>query len=167
MKTIITFDENGVGMGIAQVAKDDLAPHEFELPAGFEPQALASRFRLMAGEATDGYPGLTDAEVSAEIARLSAQAAAQVPAPTTPAASKKLTKLAFMSLFTDGELVGIYQAARQSVAVEVWLDKLKLADDVDIADPRTTVGVQNLVGAGLLTQARADCIVVGQAPAMA
>ena len=67
----------------------------------------------------------------------------------------RLTKLAYMDRFTDVELAGIYAAAKVAPAVEVWLEKFKLAEYVDIADARTIAGLQALEAAGLLAAGRA------------
>ena len=69
--------------------------------------------------------------------------------PATP-----LTKLAFMNRFTMEELAAIYTAAKTEVMVEVFLDKLKLAEHVDVTDPQTIGGLQALAASGLLTEAR-------------
>jgi hypothetical protein len=66
-----------------------------------------------------------------------------------------LTKLQYMSRFTDAELAAIYTAAKASVQVEVWLDKFKLAQEIDLTDPQTIAGVQALEAAGLLAAGRA------------
>lgn len=72
-------------------------------------------------------------------------------------------KLAFMSLFKDEELAAIYSTAKEQVMVEVWLDKLKLATFVDLADQRTIDGVNGLVAANLLTAPRAKAILANEA----
>ena len=69
--------------------------------------------------------------------------------PTTP-----LTKLAFMNRFTMDELVAVYTAAKTEVLVEVFLDKLKLAEHVDVTDPQTIAGLQALAASGLLAETR-------------
>jgi len=76
-------------------------------------------------------------------------AIAAVQPPTTP-----LTKLAFMNRFTMKELVAVYTAAKTEVIVEVFLDKLKLAEHVDVTDPQTIAGLQALAASGLLTETR-------------
>lgn len=75
----------------------------------------------------------------------------------TPPTVRKaiLTKLEYMDRFTDAELAGIYTAAKSSVQVEVWLEKFKLATDINIDDPRTIDGLQALEAAGLLAAGRA------------
>jgi hypothetical protein len=66
-----------------------------------------------------------------------------------------LTKLEYMMRFTDAELAAIYTAAKQSVQVEVWLEKFKLAQEINLADTQTIAGVQALESAGLLDAGRA------------
>lgn len=70
--------------------------------------------------------------------------------------STRLTKLDYMNRFTDAELATIYATAKQSPAVEVWLEKFKLSEFVDTADPRTVAGVQALESAGLIAAGRAN-----------
>lgn len=112
---------------------------------------LAARYRLdESGQIVDAFPGKTDEEVLAEIAAQQAQAAQ-----TVTQMPRAITKLAFMERFTDEELAAIYQAAKQDVRVEVWMDKLKLATEVDLADPRTQTGVQALEALGLIGEGRA------------
>lgn len=84
----------------------------------------------------------------------------QYPPPPPP----PLTRLGFMSRFTDAELVGIEvarmtatdvtQRAMLTVLKESWM----AATEVDVADPRTQQGVGMLVSAGLLTAERAAII---------
>lgn len=76
-------------------------------------------------------------------------------APQTLSPSRKLSKLVYMSRFTDAELAAIYTAAKTVVAIEVWLDKFKVADDVDLDDARTIAGLAALEDAGLLATGRA------------
>lgn len=77
-------------------------------------------------------------------------------------ASLRISKVAFMDRFTDQELVAIYSAAKQSVAVEIWLDRFKLSEFIDLADGRTASGVHSLESAGLLGAGRAAQILRGQ-----
>lgn len=74
--------------------------------------------------------------------------------PTAQTPATPLTKLAFMNRFTLEELAAIYTAAKTEVMVEVFLDKLKLAEHVDVTDPQTIAGLQALAASGLLTEAR-------------
>ena len=75
--------------------------------------------------------------------------------------SSRMSRLEFMGLFSDSELIGIYSAAKSSPAIEVWLDKLKLADSVALGDSRVQSGLNGLVEAGLLTSTRVDQIKKG------
>ena len=83
-----------------------------------------------------------------------------------PSPPPPLTRLAFLSRFTDEELVGI-EVARQSaptVEMRATLTVLKeswlAANEIDVTDPRTQQGVSILVQMGLLTQARMNQILV-------
>ena len=76
-------------------------------------------------------------------------------APAPEPAKTTLTKLEYMDRFTDTELSGIYAAAKQSVQVEVWLERFKLAESIDLTDVRTIAGVNALEQAGLLAEGRA------------
>lgn len=76
-------------------------------------------------------------------------------APAAPAPVRNLTRLQYMSRFADSELAAIYTAAKSVVQIEVWLEKFKLAEFVDLDDPRTVAGLQGLEGAGLIGPGRA------------
>jgi hypothetical protein len=79
-----------------------------------------------------------------------------IPAPPAPPRQSILSKLEYMDRFTDAELAGIYTAAKSVVQVEVWLEKFKLASEINLDDPRTIAGVQALEAAGLLNAGRAQ-----------
>ena len=111
---------------------------------------LAARYRVEAGKVVDAYPGKTDEEVLAAIAE---QQAAQEQ-PTKPSSPRVLTKLQFLNRFTNEELAAVYTAAKTNVLIEVFLDKLKLAQEINLDDPQTVGGLQALAEAGLLSEAR-------------
>lgn len=79
--------------------------------------------------------------------------------PTLP--PRKVSKLEFMNLLTDEELVGIYAAAKVSPAVEVWLAKFHATSvepdgtSIDKDDPRTIAGLEALEAVGLISTGRA------------
>lgn len=76
---------------------------------------------------------------------------------TPPVVPKRtLTKLEYMDRFTDAELANIYPAAKSSVQVEVWLEKFKLASEINLDDQRTIDGLNSLEVAGLLAAGRAQ-----------
>lgn len=79
------------------------------------------------------------------------------PAPTpTPAQPiRTFTKLQYMDRFTDAELAGIYTAAKSVVQIEIWLEKFKLATDINLDDPATIGGLQAMEAGGLLGAGRA------------
>lgn len=65
-----------------------------------------------------------------------------------------ITKLEYMGRFTDDELIAIYTAAKTNVAIEVWLEKFKLASEIDLQDQRTIDGLTALEAAGILVSGR-------------
>ena len=74
----------------------------------------------------------------------------------------QISKLAYMERFADAELAAIYGSAKVSLAVEVWLEKFKLAEFIDLSDPRTLAGLQALEANGLIGAGRALEILHGQ-----
>lgn len=76
-------------------------------------------------------------------------------APQAPSAPRTLTKVAYLKRFTQAERIGIREAAKVNVVVEDYVELLNLAQDVDLADPETIAGVQQLEAAGLLAAGRA------------
>lgn len=66
-----------------------------------------------------------------------------------------ISKLDYMNRFTDAELAQIYTAAKTTVAIEIWLDKFKLAESIYLDDPRTISGVQTMELVGLIAPGRA------------
>ena len=140
----IAFHDNGVVRDIAT------EPLEGYLPAPSKATStLALRYTLQDGKAVERFPGKTDEEVPALIAAEQAAQTSQGPAP-----EKTITKLAFMNRFTMEELAAIYTAAKTEVLVEVFLDKLKIAEEVNLADTQTIGGLQALAASGLLTETR-------------
>lgn len=66
-----------------------------------------------------------------------------------------ITKLQYMNRFTDNELATIYTIAKTNIALEIWLEKFKLASDIDLDDARTIGGLQALEANGILASGRA------------
>lgn len=143
-KLYIAFHDNGVVRDIATEALEGYVPAPSKATS-----TLALRYALQDGKTVDRFPGKTDEEVLAVIA---AEQAAQVPTAVLP--HKVITKLAFMNRFTMEELAAIYIAAKTEVMVEVFLDKLKIAEEVNLADAQTIGGLHALAASGLLTEAR-------------
>ena len=118
-----------------------------EVPEGAS--LLALRYGIVDGAVVDLHPTVTDEQLLESIALASTEQAA-VQATVAP-----LSKLVFMERFTLEEMASIYTAAKTTVVVEIFLDKMKLAEFIDITDANTIAGVNALVSAGLLTEARA------------
>ena len=153
----ISFHDKG-GASVSEVSGD------YPLPDGSS--TLACRYELVNDVVTDMYPGKADGEV---LAALHATNEAQVTALETqhnPPATI-VTRIAFMELFTSDELEAIYTAAKTVVSVEVYMDKLKVSDMIDLTNSATVTGIDKLQAAGLLTADRASAILAGSAPAAA
>ena len=71
-----------------------------------------------------------------------------------PAPTRVISKLDYMNRFTEQELASIYTTAKTVVAVEVWLEKFRLSEFVDLDDQRTVAGVQALEAVGLIGEGR-------------
>lgn len=74
---------------------------------------------------------------------------------------RKISKLEYMELFTDSEMASIFAAAKTSPLVEIWLEKFRLSEFIDLADPRNADGLQAIEAAGILGQGRAAEILNG------
>ncbi len=77
--------------------------------------------------------------------------------PETPIVSPKrtLTKLEYMNRFTETELAAIYTAAKTVVSIEIWLEKFKLATEINLDDAEMVSGLQAMEAAGLISAGRA------------
>ena len=76
------------------------------------------------------------------------------PEPGPPPPPPIITKLAFRFRLTDQEYVGILAAAKTSVEVAAWVETFNMVSQVNLLDKRTKDGLNSLVAAGLLTEAR-------------
>lgn len=69
-----------------------------------------------------------------------------------------LTKLAFMSRLHDAEYAAFLSALKTDVALELWYEKFKLLNNVDLNDFFIVSGLQLMVQKNVMTQERADVI---------
>lgn len=67
-----------------------------------------------------------------------------------------ISKLEFMSRFTDEELEALYAARRASVKIEVWMAKFDASSQIDLDDPRLRSGLLAMQSLGILAHGRAD-----------
>ena len=67
-----------------------------------------------------------------------------------------ISRLDFRNRFTDVEKHNIYAAAKVSVDIQIYLDEIAIAEDVDLTNARTVAGVHALEAAGLISAGRAD-----------
>ena len=70
----------------------------------------------------------------------------------------KFSSLDFLDRFTEAEQLVVVEATLVSATVKLWYDRLLAADFVDLEDPRTEVGVDALIAAGLLEASRKAAI---------
>lgn len=75
--------------------------------------------------------------------------------PAQPDAGKQLSQIDFLARFSDEELAILYTAAKTNVAIEIMMDKFRVAQFIDTADPRTRSGVQALETGGIIGPGRA------------
>lgn len=71
-----------------------------------------------------------------------------------------ITRLAFMRRLSNDELANIYSAAKTQPLLEVWLDKFKLAEEINLDDAEIISGLQWLEASGLLSTGRAAEVLV-------
>lgn len=69
---------------------------------------------------------------------------------------RAVSSLKFMERFSDDEQLAVATAAMSVPQVKLWYDKMLCADEIVYKDERVLVGLQSLVSAGLITQARLD-----------
>ena len=68
--------------------------------------------------------------------------------------SRFLTQEAFTRRLSDQELRTIYTMAKSSIDVEIWLDRFKIAKEIDLDDPFLVNGINGLAAAGVFTAER-------------
>lgn len=68
--------------------------------------------------------------------------------------SRFLTQESFTRRFTADELRSIYTLAKQSIDVEIWLDRFKMAKEIDLDDPFLVNGLNGLSAVGVFTPER-------------
>ena len=78
--------------------------------------------------------------------------------PTIPQ-EKKITRLAFLNRFTDGEAIALDLASIgntvEAASIRRYLSKVNAATFIDLEDPDTRGGVQTLEVMGLISEGRA------------
>lgn len=76
-------------------------------------------------------------------------------------ASKLRTTLEFMDLFTDAELVGVLDAAKQNSQIQLFVMRMEQASYIDLENRLTIDGVNSLELIGLIGPGRAEEILNG------
>ena len=78
-----------------------------------------------------------------------------VPLVVEPEIKQPISVLDFRNRFTQDEKIAIYTAAKQAVAIQVWIEDLGAAKDVNVTHDQTIAGVNALESAGLIGVGRA------------
>jgi hypothetical protein len=60
-----------------------------------------------------------------------------------------------MRRFTDSELATIYTLAKTEIAIEIWMEKFKMASEIDLTDKDIVSGVHGLESMGIIGVGRA------------
>lgn len=71
-------------------------------------------------------------------------------------AARGISRLEFLSTFDDSELEAILLEKKTNVKVELFWERLKMADTVKIADSHIKVGLEEIKGKGLISQEKLD-----------
>lgn len=77
------------------------------------------------------------------------------PVVEAPAPNTILSRFAFRNLFTLAEKQTIYAEADTNIIVKIFLDEITVAENVDLANEATIVGVNYLESQGLIAAGRA------------
>lgn len=85
------------------------------------------------------------------------------PIPTVASAPLRLSFLQFMDLFTIDEQIALAGAAMTDAATKLWYDRAVGAQFIDFSDLRLAQGLQTLVDSGIITAARRDRVLTGEA----
>lgn len=78
--------------------------------------------------------------------------------PLPEAVSTIITPYAFRARFTVPEMVGVYTSAKTDPILEMFLDDIRTAQEINLAESRVTDGLDYLMGLGLLTSERKAAI---------
>lgn len=152
MQTYLHFNAEGVFVAKTSNASGNEA-YSFPVPEGKE---VGERFSVIDGQLVDSQPEMTDDEFTLWFAEQAAAQAELAQEQARVAIESKLTKIQFADRFTAQELAGIYTAAKENVLVEIFLDKMKMVEFIDLSDVRTIEGVMSLEAAGLIAEGRAS-----------
>lgn len=71
-------------------------------------------------------------------------------------ASRIITQEMFTRKLTQDELRTIYTVAKTNIDLEIWLDRFKMAKEIDLDDPFMIKGLNNLEAFGLLATGRSS-----------
>lgn len=119
---------------------------------------------LLEREAIRRASNRCEAEVEAALDVQAVQAVQFAVTEADRAIPQRLTRLQFLSRFTDEEVQSIVAAADTSPALKAALLKWQTAEGIVLTDPATVAGVQALEIAGLIAPGRAEAILTPSNP---
>ncbi len=140
-KIYAQIDENGICVGISQVAGEINSPNHIEL----ETEDYSYLRKVYSNNQW------TDQVVELNLSD-------PYNPPQTEINLNIMSKLKFNQRFTFEELVAIETAAATTPGIRVFQSQLALADYIDISDVNTVAGVNYLVSLELITAERATVI---------
>ena len=82
---------------------------------------------------------------------------AALPAAPQPAGNK-LTKIEFISKFNDVEYAALLSAIKTDITMELWYEKFKLLDIVELSDNFIISGLELMVNKSIITRDRMHSI---------
>ena len=110
---------------------------------------------LLEREAIRRASNRCEAEIEAALDVQAVQAVQFAVTDADRATPARLTRLQFLSRFTEAEMTAILAAADQSPALKAALLRWQAAEGIVLTDPETIAGVQALEIAGLIGEGRA------------
>lgn len=119
---------------------------------------------LLEREAIRRASNRCEAEVEAALDVQAVQAVQFAVTEADRAIPQRLTRLQFLSRFTDEEIQSIVAAADTSPALKAALITWQTAEGIVLTDPSTVAGVQALEIAGLIAPGRAEAILTPPNP---
>lgn len=68
--------------------------------------------------------------------------------------SRFMTQEQFTRRLSTDELRAVYTLAKQSIDIEIWLDRFKMSKEIDLDDSFLVTGLYGLAQAGVFTETR-------------
>lgn len=146
------FTHDQMIRGIKKLHPELVHGKDYLVIMGIEPDGTAASDAWI-----DRWPSGISVPTLQEVKDAYEEALAEQPTPVQQPETKTFP-LSFFERFTEAEQLAIVTATMQVPQVKLWYDKLIAATEVVYADPRVSAGMDALVVAGLITQARSEQI---------